>query len=349
MTAYLFRRLLGLVPVLLGISLLTFLLLRWIPGDPALLILGERATPAQWQALRAQMGLDRAFFLDLSGERPFYDTQYVAFLGDLVTGNLGDSIVHKRPVLTELTERFPATVELALAALSIAVLVGLPLGMLAALWRGSWLDTVMLVVALLGVSMPLFWLGMMLQYWFAVHWRILPISLRVDLEVSHNFDLITGLYTLDGLLQGRPEVTLNALQHLIMPAGVLAAVPLAVIARMTRSALLEVLAQEYIRTARAKGLAQRIILVRHALRNALFPVVTVIGLQLGLLLSGTILTETVFAWPGIGRWLLEGIQGRDYPVVQGGVIFVALLFVLVNTAVDLLYVFLDPRITLTLE
>lgn len=345
MAYYVVRRLLGLVPVLFGISLLAFLLLRLIPGDPALLILGERATPAQWQTLRAQMGLDRALFIDLSGQRPFYDTQYLAFLQDLLTGNLGDSIVHKRPVLTELGERFPATVELALAALVIAMLVGMPLGLLAALWRGSLVDTFLLIVALLGVSIPVFWLGMMFQYWFAVQRHFLPISLRVDLEFSHNFQLITGLYTLDGLLRGRPEVTYNALRHLLMPAVVLSTVPLAIIARMTRAALLEVLGQEYIRTARAKGLRQRVILIRHALRNALLPVVTVIGLQLGLLLSGTILTETVFAWPGIGRWLLEGIQGRDYPVVQGGIIFVALIFVLVNTVVDLIYVFLDPRIT----
>jgi len=344
MTYYAYRRLLGLIPVLFGISLLAFLLLRLIPGDPAMLILGERATPAQWQALRAQMGLDRALFVDLSGQRPFYDTQYVAFMKDLLTGNLGDSLVHKRPVLTELRERFPATVELALAALLIAVTLGMALGILAAIWRGSLLDTGLLLVALLGVSIPIFWLGLMFQYFFAVNLHWLPISLRVDLALSHNFHFITGLYTIDGLLQGRPDITLNALVHLFMPALVLATAPLAIIARMTRAALLEVLGQDYIRTAQAKGLRSRTVILRHALRNALLPVVTIVGLQLGLLLSGTILTETVFAWPGVGRWLLEGIQGRDYPVVQGGVIFVALVFVLVNTLVDLIYAFLDPRI-----
>ncbi|MCX6043770.1 MAG: ABC transporter permease [Chloroflexi bacterium] len=344
MAQYIVRRLLGIVPVIFGISLFAFLLLRLIPGDPALLILGEKATPTQWQALREQLGLNRALFVDLSGKRPFYDTQYITFMGDLLHGNLGDSIVHKRPVFTELRERFPATVELALTALLIAVTLGMTLGILAAIRRGSLVDTGMLLLALLGVSIPVFWLGLMFQYLFAVNWHILPISLRVDSHLSRNFQLFTGLYTLDGLLRGRPDITLNALYHLIMPASVLATVPLAIIARMTRSALLEVLGQDYIRTAQAKGLRGRTVILRHALRNALLPVVTIVGLQLGLLLSGTILTETVFAWPGIGTWLLEGIQGRDYPVVQGGVIFVALVFVLVNTLVDLLYVFLDPRI-----
>lgn len=344
MGQYILRRLLGIIPVIVGISLFAFLLLRLIPGDPALLILGEKATPAQWQALREQLGLNRALFVDFSGERPFYDTQYITFMGDLLRGNLGDSIVHKRPVFTELRERFPATVELALTALLIAVTLGMTLGLLAAIRRGSLVDTAMLLLALLGVSIPVFWLGLMFQYLFAVNLHILPISLRVDSHLSRNFQFITGLYTVDGLLRGRPDVTLNALYHLLMPACVLATIPLAIIARMTRSALLEVLGQDYIRTAQAKGLRGRTVILRHALRNALLPVVTIVGLQLGMLLSGTILAETVFAWPGIGTWLLEGIQGRDYPVVQGGVIFVALVFVLVNTLVDLLYVFLDPRI-----
>ncbi|CAN5428418.1 ABC transporter permease [soil metagenome] len=344
MGQYILRRLLGIIPVIVGISLFAFLLLRLIPGDPALLILGEKATPAQWQALREQLGLNRALFVDFSGERPFYDTQYITFMGDLLRGNLGDSIVHKRPVFTELRERFPATVELALTALLIAVTLGMTLGLLAAIRRGSLVDTAMLLLALLGVSIPVFWLGLMFQYLFAVNLHILPISLRVDSHLSRNFQFITGLYTVDGLLRGRPDVTLNALYHLLMPACVLATIPLAIIARMTRSALLEVLGQDYIRTAQAKGLRGRTVILRHALRNALLPVVTIVGLQLGMLLSGTILAETVFAWPGIGTWLLEGIQGRDYPVVQGGVIFVALVFVLVNTLVDRLYVFLDPRI-----
>jgi ABC-type dipeptide/oligopeptide/nickel transport system permease component len=344
MTSYIARRLLGVIPVLFGVSLLTFLVLRLIPGDPALLILGERATPAQWEALRSQMGLDRPLFVDLTGQHPVFDSQYAAYMRDLLTGNLGESIVHKRAVATELGERFPATVELTLAALSVAVLGGMALGVLAALGRGTMVDTLMLLLALLGVSIPVFWLGMMGQYLFAVNLHLLPISLRIDLDVSHGFEPITGLYTVDGLLRGRPDVTWNALVHLIMPAVVLAMLPMAIIARMTRSALLDVLGQDYIRTARAKGLPPRTVVLRHALRNALLPIVTVVGLQMGLLLSGAILIETVFSWPGVGRWLLEGIQGRDYPVVQGGVIFIAFVFVMINAGVDVLYVILNPRI-----
>jgi peptide/nickel transport system permease protein len=344
MFRYTIRRVLGLIPVIFGISLVVFLLIRLIPGDPALLILGERATPAARQRLREQMGLNRALFIDTSGQRPFYDTQYLSFMGELLRGDLGDSIVHKRPVLTEFRERFPATVELTLAALLIAVLLGISLGIIAAVRRGTLADALMLLIALLGVSIPIFWLGLMFQYLFAVNLRILPISLRVDLDLSRGFQFITGMYTIDGLLRGRVDITLNALKHLIMPGFVLATVPLAIIARMTRSAMLEVLGQDYIRTAWAKGLRNRVVILRHALRNALLPVVTVVGLQLGLLLSGAILTETVFAWPGVGTWLLEAIQGRDYPIVQGGVIFVALIFVIVNLLVDLSYVFLDPRI-----
>jgi peptide/nickel transport system permease protein len=344
MFRYTLRRVLGLFPVIFGISLVVFLLIRLIPGDPALLILGERSTPAARERLREQLGLNRALFVDFSGQRPFYDTQYLSFMGDLLRGDLGDSIVHKRPVLTEFRERFPATVELTLAALTIAVLLGISLGIVAAVRRGSVIDALMLVIALLGVSIPIFWLGLMFQYFFAVNLRILPISLRVDLDLSRGFQFITGMYTVDGLLRGRPDITLNALKHLIMPGFVLATVPLAIIARMTRSAMLEVLGQDYIRTAWAKGLHNRVVIIRHALRNALLPVVTVVGLQLGLLLSGAILTETVFSWPGIGTWLLEAIQGRDYPIVQGGVIFVALIFVIVNMVVDLSYAFLDPRI-----
>jgi len=344
MFRYTIRRVLGLIPVVFGISLVVFLLIRLIPGDPALLILGEHSTPAARERLREQLGLNRAMFIDLSGQRSPFDTQYISFMSDLLRGDLGDSIVHKRPVLTEFRERFPATVELTIAALLTAVLLGISLGIVAAIQRGTLIDAIMLVIALLGVSVPIFWLGLMFQYFFAVNLRILPISLRLDVDLSRGFQFITGMYTVDGLLRGRPGITLNALKHLIMPSFVLATVPLAIIARMTRSAMLEVLGQDYIRTAWAKGLRNRVVIIRHALRNALLPVVTVVGLQLGLLLSGAILTETVFAWPGLGTWLLEAIQGRDYPIVQGGVIFVALIFVFVNLIVDLSYAFLDPRI-----
>lgn len=344
MFRYSIRRLLGLIPVIFGISLLVFLLLRLIPGDPTVAILGERSTPQQRAALRTSLGLDRPLFFNFSGEGDFFDTQYFSFVGDFARGDLGQSILRKRSVTTELRERFSATAELTIAALFIATFLGVTIGILAATRRGSWLDAGSMLLALIGVSIPIFWLGLMFQYFFAVNLRLLPISLRLDPELSRGFQNITGFYTVDGLLHGRPEVTLNALKHLILPGVALATIPLAIIARMTRSAMLEVLNQDYVRTARAKGLGERLVVLRHALRNALLPVVTIIGLQLGFLLGGAVLTETVFSWPGIGTWLLAGIQGRDYPVVQGGVIVVALIFVLVNLLVDLSYAFLDPRI-----
>ena len=247
-------------------------------------------------------------------------------------------------VLGELLAKFPATLELTMWALTIAVTVGVVIGVTASVRRGSWLDTMAMLLALIGVSIPIFWLGLMLQYTFAVNLGWLPVSQRLDIEYGRGFQPITGLYVLDGLLTGRPELSWNAVQHLILPSIALATVPLAIIARMTRSAMLEVLGQDYVRTAWAKGLRERMVVSRHALRNALLPVVTVIGLQLGFLLGGAVLTETVFSWPGIGTWILTGVQARDYPVVQSGVMFVAFVFVLVNLLVDLSYAFLDPRI-----
>lgn len=344
MVRYIIRRALGLIPVLLGISFLVFLVLRLIPGDPALLILGERATPAQLTTIRAQLGLDKELFLDFSGKRNIFDTQYVNFMSELARGDLGTSIVRRTDVAAELLAKFPATLELTLAALLIAVIVGVTIGVIAAIRRGTWIDAGSMFLALVGVSIPIFWLGLMMQYLFAVNLRILPVSQRLDIEYGRGFTPITGLYVIDGLLTGRPELSLNALQHLIMPAIALSTVPMAIIARMTRSAMLEVLTQDYVRTAWAKGLHERTVVTRHALRNALLPVVTIIGLQLGFLLGGAILTETVFSWPGIGTWILAGVQGRDYPVVQSGVMFVAFIFVLVNMLVDLSYAFLDPRI-----
>jgi peptide/nickel transport system permease protein len=344
MFAYTVRRVLGLVPVLFGISFLVFLMLRLIPGDPAIIILGERATPRQVAELRAQLGLDKELFFDFSGERPVFDTQYFNFMGRLLRGDLGTSIIRKTNVSDELRDRFPATLELTLAALLIAITVGVTIGIIAAIRRASLVDAGSVLLALIGVSIPIFWLGLMMQYLFAVNLQILPISQRLDTAYSRTLVPITGLHTIDGLLRGRPQVTWNAIQHLIMPAMALATVPMAIIVRMTRAAMLEVLNQDYIRTAWAKGLRERVVVTRHALRNALLPVVTVVGLQLGLLLSGAVLTETVFSWPGIGTWLLAGVLGRDYPIVQGGVMFVASLFVIINLLVDLSYAFLDPRI-----
>jgi peptide/nickel transport system permease protein len=347
MFAYTVRRTLGLIPVLLGISFLVFLMLRLIPGDPAIVILGERATPQQVAALRAQLGLDKELFFDFSGKRGVLDTQYFNFMGRLMRGDLGTSIIRKTDVTGELRNKFPATLELTLSALLIAILVGVGIGVVAAVRRGSLLDLGSVLLALVGVSIPIFWLGLMMQYLFAVNLGWLPISQRLDAEFSRGFQSITGLYVLDGLLSGRPDVSWNAFKHLIMPAIALSTVPMAIIVRMTRASMLEVLNQDYVRTAWAKGLSERVVVVRHALRNALLPVVTVVGLQLGLLLSGAILTETVFSWPGIGTWLLAGVLGRDYPIVQGGVMFVAIIFVVVNLLVDLSYAFLDPRVHYT--
>lgn len=344
MAAYTLRRLLGLLPVLFGISFLVFMLLRLIPGDPAIAILGERSTPQQRQQLREQLGLNKPVLVNFSGEGGLFDSQYFTFMGNLLRGDMGSSITRKTEVSGELRSFFPATVELSLAALVIAVVLGVGAGILAAIRRGSIFDAGTMGVALFGVSMPIFWLGLMFQYLFGVWLGWLPISQRVEPDLVRGFQGITGLYTIDGLLRGRPEITLDALKHLILPSIALATVPLAIIARMTRSAMLEVLSQDYVRTAWAKGLRDRTVVIRHAFKNALLPVVTVVGLQLGLLLSGAVLTETVFSWPGIGTWILRGIQGRDYPVVQGGVMFVALVFVLVNLLVDLSYALLDPRI-----
>ncbi len=343
MAAYTIRRLLGLIPVLLGISLLVFGVLRLIPGDPALLILGERATPDQRAALRTELGLDKPLFFNTDGGN-FFDGQYFNFMADLVRGNFGTSIVRDTSVGGELRGRFPATLELTIASLFLATVIGVPAGMIAAMRRGSAIDTTSVLFALVGVSIPIFWLGLLLQYIFGVNLQWLPISQRLDVEYTRNFQTITGLYVLDGLLRGRFDVVGNALRHLVLPAVALSTVPMAIIARMTRSAMLEVLSQDYIRTAWAKGLRERVVVTRHALRNALLPVVTVIGLQLGALLGGAILTETVFSWPGIGTWIYEGVRGRDYPVVQSGVIFVAFWFVLINMLVDVSYAFLDPRI-----
>jgi ABC-type dipeptide/oligopeptide/nickel transport system permease component len=344
MGTYIIRRLLGLIPVLFGISLLVFLLLRFIPGDPATIILGERSTPQQREQLREQLGLNKPLFFNFSGEGNVFDSQYFGFMGRLLRGDLGDSVLRRTSVTGELRAFFPATVELAISALVIATVVGVGVGVIAAIRRGSIFDAASMLVALIGVSMPIFWLGLMLQYLFGVYLGWLPISQRIDANLIRGVDMPTGLYVLDGLLLGRPDITLNALKHLILPSVALATVPLAIIGRMTRSAMLEVLNQDYIRTARAKGLADQIVTVRHALKNALLPVITVIGLQLGLLLAGAILTETVFAWPGIGTWILDGILGRDYPIVQGGIMFVAFVFVLVNLLVDLSYAVIDPRI-----
>lgn len=333
MGRYILTRLVNLIPVLVGITLLVFLLLHLIPGDPAQILAGERATPEMIEAIREQLGLNKPLPL-----------QYVLFLGNLLRFNLGNSIISGVPIIQEITTRWPATFELAVAAMLIALILGIPAGVLAAVRKNSAIDNLTMSGSLLGVSMPVFWLGLLLIYLFAVNLQWLPPGLRISQEAALTFKSMTGFYVLDAIVQFNWTVLMDVLAHLILPALTLSTIPLAIIARITRSAMLEVLSQDYIRTARAKGVLERWVIFKHALKNALLPVVTIVGLQFGALLGGAILTETIFTWPGIGSWIYDGILNRDYPVVQGGVIFVAISFVLINLIVDISYAFLDPRI-----
>ncbi len=331
MTSYIIRRLLSLIPTLLGVSIIVFLFLRMIPGDPALALAGEHATEENVQRIREEFGLDR----------PLHE-QYFTYMGKVLRGDLGRSILSKRPISDEIRVRFPATVELSVCALAVALIVGVPAGMISATKRNSIIDNVAMVGSLLGISMPIFWLGLMLNWFFAVQLGWLPSVTRLDSGIE--LQRITNLLIVDSILTGNPEALLNAIQHLILPAIALGTIPMAIIARMTRSAMLEVLEQDYVRTARAKGLRERVVIARHALKNALLPVITIVGLQVGVLLSGAVLTETIFAWPGIGRWLYLSILSRDYPIVQGMALFITVLFLIINLLVDLSYAIVDPRI-----
>ena len=348
MSAFLIRRVLGLVPVLIGVTLLIFFLTRVIPGDPATAMLGQRAAPNLLLRLRTDLGLDRPLFLNIEAVKESgnllkaFDSQYFSYMGGLVRLDMGRSIYTLIPITESLAHRFPATFELTLVAMIFAVALGIPAGVYAATRRGTLADTSIMVVALSGVSFPVFWLGIIMIYVFAVLLGWLPPSGRLSNQMS--IEPITGMYVLDGLLRGNLPAVWDAFKHLIMPAIALGTIPLAIIVRMTRSAMLDVLGQDYVRTAKSKGLDQRVVVRKHALRNALLPVITVIGLSFGALLSGAILTETVFSWPGIGRWVYDAISARDYPIIQGGVIFVATMFVLVNLLVDFSYAFIDPRI-----
>ena len=326
-------RLLSLLPVLFGITLLVFGFLHLIPGDPATVILGEHATPEQIAALRTQLGLDHSLV-----------DQYLTFLTHLLQFNLGNSIISGIPVADEIRSRFPATLELSLAAMLVALLLGIPAGVLAATRKNRWLDHVTMSGSLLGVSLPVYWLGLLLIYLFAVNLHWLPPSGRISVDTGLNFQPVTGFYVLDALLSLNGVALKDVLAHLILPALALSTIPLAILARITRSAMLEILSQDYIRTARAKGVPERWVIARHAFKNALLPISTIAGLQFGTLLTGAILTETIFSWSGMGSWIYEGILARDYPVVQGGVLTVAIAFVLINLLVDLSYAVFDPRI-----
>ncbi|CCO09126.1 ABC transporter permease [Desulforamulus hydrothermalis] len=331
MLKYIVKRLILLVPVLFGISLFVFLVLRLFTADPASVMLGQHATAEQVAALREELGFNKPLYV-----------QFGIFLGQILQGDFGRSLMTRAPVTDELLARFPATVELAMAAMLIATVIGVTVGVISAVKQYSAFDYLSMVGALLGVSMPIFWLGLMLIILFSVTLGWLPVSGRI--AVGMEPASITDFYLLDSLLTGNWAAFKSALSHLVLPAVALASYSMAIIARMTRSTMLEVIRQDYIRTARSKGLAEGTVIFKHALRNALIPVTTVIGLQMGSLLGGAVLTETVFSWPGIGSFIVNAILAGDFPVVQGGVIMVATIFVVVNLIVDILYAYLDPRI-----
>lgn len=328
---YVLRRLLALIPVLLGVSILVFSLIRLIPGDPVTVMLGERARPEDIERVREEMGFNRPIPI-----------QYLEWMSRVLRGNLGISIINRTPVMSELKQRLPATIEMVIAAMFIGVTVGIGVGILSALKRNSWLDILSMLGALVGVSMPIYWLALVLIYALAVNRPIFPPSARLDVELT--VVRRTGFMLIDTLWMGDFQLFLNAVWHLILPSAVLSTTIMPILARLTRSTMLEVLRQDYVRTARAKGLHERVVIIRHALKNALLPVVTVVGLQLGGLLGGALLTETIFSWPGMGLWTYRAILSRDYPIVQGAVLVSATIYVFVNLIVDISYAYLDPRI-----
>lgn len=347
MGRYIIRRLISVLPTLIGVTFVIFMFQRLIPGDPAVAMLGEHATQENVERIREQFGLNRPLFLDrealVQGDLPgFFDSQYIRYLGRLVRFDLGNSIHRRIPVAETLMLRFPATVELAFLSMLIAIIIGLPVGIASAARRNSVIDGVTMIGSLVGVSMPIFWLGLMEIMLFAVFLKWLPAGGRLSSGVE--VETITHLILVDSLLTGNIKAFIDALQHIIMPAMALATIPMAIIARMTRSSMLDVLQEDYIRTARAKGLVERVVLFRHALKNAFLPVITIIGLQAGTLLAGAVLTETIFSWPGIGKWVYDSILGRDYPIVQGGTLLIAIIFLFINLLVDISYAWLDPRI-----
>jgi len=328
---YIAKRLFHLILIMLGVSVLVFLMLRMIPGDPARLLLGEFATQEDLTRLRAQMGLDRS-----------YPVQYGIYLANILQGDLGISLRNGVPVATEIGVRLVATLELAVAAMLIASLVGIAAGVISSVRLYSVFDYGSMFMALIGVSMPIFWLGLMLMYLLAVMFPVMPMMGRIGM--GNEPEVVTGLMLVDTLLAGEFGDCLDALHHLVLPAFTLATVPMAIVARITRSSMLEVLNKDYVRTARAKGMGEAVVILRHALRNAFLPVVTVLGLNLGLLLGGAVLTETIFSWPGLGRYVVDSLMARDYAAVQGCILVFAGLMAFINLIVDLVYVVLDPRI-----
>ncbi len=331
MGKYIVRRLLLAIPVLFGLSIVLFAFVHLLPGDPATSILGQHATPERVAAMRAYLHLDD----------PIWE-QYLAYLSNLLRGDFGTSIINNQPILHEFLTRFPATIELTLAAMLYAVGLGIPLGRFAARHAQTWSDGAVTVVSLLGISIPVFVLGLTLQYIFAVQLKVLPATGRIDLTLR--FDYATNFVLIDSLIARRFDVFVDGLRHLVLPAIALGSIPLAIITRITRAAVLDVSNEDYVRTARAKGLTNRRVDDRHIMRNAWLPVVTVIGLQVGGLLAGAVITETVFSWGGVGRYVVDAINNRDYLVVQNVILIFALVFLVVNLIVDVMYAFLNPRI-----
>ncbi|ADO76896.1 ABC transporter permease [Halanaerobium praevalens] len=331
MINYIIKRLFALIPILIGVAVIVFLIVHLIPGDPAQTMLGERATDQALERLREQMGLNDPL-----------PVQFGSYVKDLLRGDLGRSIMSNNPVSNELSKRFPATLELSFFAIMFAVGIGVPAGIFAAVNQNSWFDNLSMLIALMGVSMPIFWLGLMFIWLFAVELGWFPPSSRIGIGLD--FSPITNLYVLDSILQLNFSALKDVLHHLVLPAVALGTIPMAIIARMTRSSMLEVLRKDFIRTAYAKGLKRKVVIFKHTLKNAMVPIITVVGLQFGVLLGGAVMTETIFSWPGLGKYLVDAIYARDFPIVQGGILFFAGVFVIVNLLVDLSYALFDPRI-----
>ncbi len=333
MLKYFLRRLVLTLPTFLALMFVTFMMIRLVPGDPIEARIGERGiSPERLEQLRREMGLDQSVW-----------KQFGDYVWNVLHGDLGTSLVSHEKVLTEFLTLFPATVELSLAAMLFAVILGIPAGVIAAVKRGSAFDHGVMGASVVGFSMPIFWWGLLLIMVVSVGLGLTPVSGRID-PIAYYFPSVTGFMLIDSLLSGQDGAFADALRHLILPTIVLGTVPLAVIARITRSSMLEVLSEDYVRTARAKGLSPFRVVGLHALRNAMIPVVTSIGLQVGTLLAGAVLTETIFSWPGVGKWLIESIGRRDYPALQGGIMLISSIVIVVNLVVDLLYGVINPRL-----